>query len=577
MKKKTLSVLILGLVVCAAISFPTMNANTKVRDTLGIVTDIGGRGDLSFNDMACKGADMAKAELGVKVIELVSITETDFVPNLRMLAKRGDCILIVGVGFLLEDAVKAVAKEYPKQNFAIVDAHVDMPNVMSLLFEENEGSALVGALAALIAAEYGYPHVGTALGIEIPDLWKFEIGYKWGVDWGLKWYEEKFGEKPPVIGDTPPRERVLWVYTGTFSDPIKGYQAAKAQFGQGAAVCFQVGGPIGIGVFKATREVCEAKGQNTGPPFAIGVDSDQDWIDPGFIIASMLKRVDNAVFSATKMALGGTFEGGVLELGLESDGVGISRLEDIDEFLRLFLLSYTGYNKHSTDIQPRALTFNDEFDSNKLDETKWHKRFRWGEIIINDELQGYTDNNFIVNNGILKIEARKEPVEYGGKLLDYTSGVLTSYHEQIYGIWEIRCKMPNNITGLWPAFWLVPADAGQTQTIILAEWFGAFPRYMTLAIATDSLLEPMYHYAEGDFSSDYHTYSAEWRENFISLSIDGVEQVRYDGPTVPTPMYMILNLAIAPHPPVGPPDNVTTCDDISFPAYFDIDYIRVYN
>ena len=241
-------------------------------------------------------------------------------------------------------------------------------------------------------------------------------------------------------------------------------------------------------------------------------------------------------------------------------------------FLGLFLLIYTGCNKHSTDVQPRVLTFSDEFDGTEVDEAKWSKRFRWGEVIINDELQGYTDNNFIVSNGILKIEARKEPVEYGGELLDYTSGVLTSYHEQTYGVWEIRCKMPDNRMGLWPAFWLVPADAGQTQTIILAEWFGAFPSHVTLAIATDSLSEPMYHYAEGNFSSDYHVYSAEWRENFISLSIDGVEQVRYDGPTVPTPMYMILNLAIASRPPVGPPD-----DDTPFPAYFDIDYIRVYS
>jgi basic membrane protein A len=299
---------------------------------IGIVSDLGGRGDLSFNDMAFKGAQMAKNDFGTDIVEVISITESDYLPNLRMLAERGDCALIVAVGFLLADSLEVVAKEFPDQKFAIVDAEVDAPNVVSILFKENEGSALAGALAALIAAEYGYKSVGTALGIEIPDLWKFEIGYKWGVDWGVSWYEKNVGGNS-TISKTPKRERVLWTYTGSFSDPGKGYQAAKAQLGQGSGVVFQVGGQIGTGVFRAVRETC--KGKPMGPPFAIGVDSDQDWVEPGYIIASMMKRVDTGVYMTIESALKGTFKGGLLELGLKEDGVGLSSLEDLDEFLEI--------------------------------------------------------------------------------------------------------------------------------------------------------------------------------------------------------------------------------------------------
>jgi len=168
--------------------------------------------------------------------------------------------------------------------------------------------------------------------MEIPDLWKFEAGYKWGANWAVDWYAKNKGNNS-AISKTPMRERVLWRYTGSFDDPQKGYETAKAQLGQGAGVVFQVGGQIGTGVFRAVREAC--KGKPMGPPFAIGVDSDQDWVEPGYVIASMMKRVDTGVYDVIKSALDGTFKGGVLELGLKDNGVGLSRLEDMDEFLEI--------------------------------------------------------------------------------------------------------------------------------------------------------------------------------------------------------------------------------------------------
>jgi len=306
------------------------------RNKIGLVTDIGGRGDLSFNDMGFLGSDMAAKAFNLELIELISTTEADYRPNLRTLAKRGDCVLIVAVGFLLTDALNETATEFPEQKFAGIDIYIgNQPNVLGIGFEEHKGSAMVGAVAALLAAHYNKPHVGMALGIEIPVLWKFEIGYKFGVDWALKWYEQKFGKPAPGIAATPPKERVLWTYTGTFSDPIKGYEAAKTQFAQGAVACYNVGGPIGLGIFQAAEEIGTAEGKTMGPPFGIGVDADQDWVRPGWIITSMMKRVDTGVYVAAKMAVEGTFKGGILMLGPKENGIAMSTLEDMDTFLTL--------------------------------------------------------------------------------------------------------------------------------------------------------------------------------------------------------------------------------------------------
>jgi basic membrane protein A len=155
----------------------------------------------------------------------------------------------------------------------------------------------VGALACLLAAAYNYPHVGMVLGIEIPPLWKFEAGYKWGCSWAIEWYRNRFGRDPPGIGATPPKDRVLWTYTGTFSNITKGYAAAKPMYEKGAIAVYNVAGPLGLGINQALIEIAKARNLSMGPPFWIGVDADQDWINPGFIVASMMKRVDKAVYS----------------------------------------------------------------------------------------------------------------------------------------------------------------------------------------------------------------------------------------------------------------------------------------
>lgn len=165
---------------------------------VALILDVGGRGDLSFNDMGYKGTEEACADFGWEMVEIQSATSADYLPNIRNAARIGKFDLIICVGFLLADALNEVAPEFPNQKFAIIDAVVPHPNVLSIVFEEQEGSALVGALAGMLAAHFGYPYVGVVLGIEIPVLYHFEGGYRFGIDWGLKKYAEVTGKSADV-------------------------------------------------------------------------------------------------------------------------------------------------------------------------------------------------------------------------------------------------------------------------------------------------------------------------------------------------------------------------------------------
>jgi len=301
---------------------------TKPKGNIYVIYDIGGRGDLSFNDMAYVGASRAAKDFGLGLKEVQSKTQDDYVPNLRAAAKSGDAVIAVAVGFLMTDAVKQVSQEFPNMKFAIIDGYIpDRPNVLSVLYRENEGSALVGALAALAAYNHNCTKVGIVLGMEIPVLWKFEIGYAYGVRWAERYIKQRFGRDV--------RFDILYVYTGSFNDPAKGKQAAEVMLTQGVCVIYQAAGATGLGVFEAVAEAGRRAGRSMGPPFAIGVDADQDYLKPGFILASMMKRVDVGVYEATKRAVDGTFQGGVLELGLKEGGVSVSTLDDLTQFLEI--------------------------------------------------------------------------------------------------------------------------------------------------------------------------------------------------------------------------------------------------
>ena len=295
---------------------------------VALVLDVGGRGDLSFNDMGFKGSDEAQANLGVEVVEIQSNSAADYLPNMQNAARSGKFDLIVAVGFLLADAMAEVADQFPDQKFAIIDVTwLGKPNLMEIGYEENKGSAMVGALSSMVAAHYGYDKIGVVLGIEIPVLYKFEAGYRFGMHWGNAKYAEKTGKQANV--------GLLWTYTGTFSDIAKGKAATEAMLAQGAGIIYNVAGPLGIGDLEAITEHLEAKGKSAGPPFMIGVDANQDYLGDGHrVLASMMKRVDFGVYSAIESVVNGTFKGGVQILGPHNGGIAMSGKQDLADFIQ---------------------------------------------------------------------------------------------------------------------------------------------------------------------------------------------------------------------------------------------------
>lgn len=314
-----------ALLMAGLVMTPGM-AQAASKGKVALVSDVGGRGDLSFNDMSFKGTDKAAADFGLEMVGIQSATAADYLPNVRNAARSRSFDLIIAVGFLLTDAVATVAQEFPEQKFMIIDSVVEAPNVMSIVFKENEGSALVGALAAMVAAHYGYPNVGAVLGIEIPVLFHFEAGYRFGIDWGNKMVAREKGQDPRV--------GLLYTYTGTFSDIAKGKAATGAMLAQRAGLIYNVAGPLGIGDLQAITEAVKTKGKQAGPPFMIGVDANQDWMGDGHrVLASMLKRVDNACYKAVEAVVKGSFKAGITVMGLDVQGVAMSRQPELLTFM----------------------------------------------------------------------------------------------------------------------------------------------------------------------------------------------------------------------------------------------------
>ena len=266
------------------------------KKSVAIVYSTGGKGDKSFNDSAFRGLQQAQKELGITFKEYEPKDATAEAENaLRQFAESGEHDLIIGVGFTMKDAVTAVATAFPDQKFAIVDEQVDLPNVASLKFKEHEGSFLVGALAAMMSKTNTVGFVGA---LELPVIQKFQAGFEQGAKY------------------VNPNIKTLSVYLGganPFNDPASAKAKTETLIQQGADVIYHAAGGSGNGMFQAVKE----KGV-----FAIGVDSNQDDIIPGFVLTSMLKNVDTAIFNTVKSVLDGKFEAKVQEFGINENGVG---------------------------------------------------------------------------------------------------------------------------------------------------------------------------------------------------------------------------------------------------------------
>ncbi|MAQ83214.1 BMP family lipoprotein [Psychromarinibacter halotolerans] len=266
----------------------------------GLIIDLGGKFDKSFNESAFNGASRWVEETGGEYLETELQSEAQREQNMRRMAERGANPIVV-LGFANASTLEVVAPDYPDTMFAIVDSVVDQPNVKSIVFSEHEGSFLVGMIAGL-KSESGT--VGFVGGMDVPLIRKFACGYAQGV----------MAANPDAT--------VISSMTGTtptaWNDPVKGGELAKAQVSQGADVIYAAAGGTGVGILQAAADE---------GVFSIGVDSNQNFMHPGSVLTSMLKRVDNAVYEVFSEGLDG-FEPGVTVLNLESEGVGYA----VDEF-----------------------------------------------------------------------------------------------------------------------------------------------------------------------------------------------------------------------------------------------------
>jgi len=261
---------------------------------LGIVYDAGGKFDKSFNQSAAEGAARFKKETGINVFEAQASSDTQAEQVLRGLARR-KLDLIAAIGFSQTQAVQKVAAEFPTVHFVLIDGNAAGKNVNSILFKEQEGSYLVGVAAAM-AAKSG--KVGFVGGMDIPLIRAFACGYSQGA----KAINPKIDVQQNMVGTT----------AAAWNDPAKGGELARAQFDRGADVVFAVAGGSGLGAL----QMAKAKGK-----LAIGVDSNQNGIQPGSVLTSMVKNVGNVTYEAFTLAKNGQYGSGVTYKGLKEGGV----------------------------------------------------------------------------------------------------------------------------------------------------------------------------------------------------------------------------------------------------------------
>jgi basic membrane protein A len=257
-----------------------------------VIFDMGGKFDKSFNQAGYEGAERWKKETGKTYLEFEIANPTQREQAARRMAERG-ADPIVGIGFSQGSSTEKVAKDFPKQKFVIIDAVVNLPNVQSIVFKEHEGSFLVGMMAAM-ASKTG--KVGFVGGMDIPLIRRFQCGY----EQGARYANPKVETSANMTGTTP----------AAWNDPARGAELAKAQFAGGVDVVFAAAGGTGIGVYQAAKDAGK---------LAIGVDSNQNHLQPGTMLTSMVKRVDIAVYTAFKGVTPG-----MTSLGLKEGGVDVA-------------------------------------------------------------------------------------------------------------------------------------------------------------------------------------------------------------------------------------------------------------
>jgi basic membrane protein A len=292
------------MVLATACGGSTPSTTTK-QYKIGLVTDIGGLNDRSFNHLAYVGLEKAKQDFGIKDDVTESKSGDDYVPNLTHYASL-NYDLVIGVGFLMAEAVGTVSGQFPAVHFAIIDGagtdskgnDLKHANVESLLFKEQDAGAMVGVIAGWLEkngkAKKNQHVIGAVGGISIPPVDHYIAGYRWAAKM----------EDPQI--------NVLVGYSNDFTDAAKCKTVAQSQVQQGADVLFQVAGGCGAGVLQEGTQ---------GGVYSIGVDADQGSSDPS-VIASALKKVDVATYTAIKNVVNNQFASGALTFEIKNGGAG---------------------------------------------------------------------------------------------------------------------------------------------------------------------------------------------------------------------------------------------------------------
>ena len=282
---------LLTTMVAAVACYATVASAAEIKPA--VVYDLGGKFDRSFNQSAHMGAEKYKEDTGTAYRDFEIQNDSQREQAMRNFARRGMNPIVV-IGFSQASALEKVAAEFPDTNFAIVDSVVDLPNVQSILFKEQEGSFLVGVLAAMASKTHKVGFVG---GMDIPLIHKFSCGYAQGVKY--------------ANADTEVFQNMTGTTGAAWNDPVKGGELAKSQFDRGADVIYHAAGGTGVGVLQTAAD----EGM-----LSIGVDANQNYLHPGQVLTSMMKRVDNAVYDA--FTAGEALEPGFNVMDLSNGGVG---------------------------------------------------------------------------------------------------------------------------------------------------------------------------------------------------------------------------------------------------------------
>jgi basic membrane protein A len=323
--------IVLGLLAATAL---TVQAYAQDEIKPGLLFDLGGKFDKSFNEASFGGAERFKEETGIAYQEYEISNDAQREQALRRFAEDG-LNPIVMAGFSWAASLEKVAADFPDTSFTIIDMVVDKPNVRSIVYKEHEGSYLVGMLAAMAS---GSKKVGFIGGMDIPLIRKFGCGYVGGA---------KAAGATDVIenmtGDTP----------AAWNDPTKGGEIARSQIDQGADVVYAAAGGTGVGVLQAAADAGK---------LGIGVDSNQNGLLPGKILTSMVKRVDLAVYDAFMDSKNGAFTAGINDLGLKEDGVGYAMDDNNKDLVTPEMLA--AVEKAKADIIAGTITVHDYMTDN---------------------------------------------------------------------------------------------------------------------------------------------------------------------------------------------------------------------